>query len=225
MKALIFDSGPLINFSMNGLIPLIESLKSKFDGKFIITTPVKYEVLDRPLKVQRFELEALRIKRLFDLGILELPQSLNISEKEIKKETEKYANLANHSIQLRNNWIKIVSEAEMSCLALSSILTAKQIPNIIAIDERTTRILAEKPENLEEIISRKVHQKATLTTRNFSDFRQFKFIRSSELAYVAYKKGLLQITGPKALEAALYATKFKGSSISFEEINTLKKLK
>jgi hypothetical protein len=41
---------------------------------------------------------------------------------------------------------------------------------------------------------------------------------------VAYKKGLIRLQGKKVLEAVLYATKFKGTAISFEEIETLKKL-
>jgi hypothetical protein len=56
-------------------------------------------------------------------------------------------------------------------------------------------------------------------------FSKFKFIRSSELVYVAYKKGIINLgNNKKVLEALLYATKFKGSSISFEEINELKRL-
>src|SRR3989344_5329454 len=36
MKYLIFDAGPLINFSMNGLLPMLEKLKKEFKGQFII---------------------------------------------------------------------------------------------------------------------------------------------------------------------------------------------
>jgi len=224
-KVLILESGTIINFSMNGLIYIIEELKKKFDGKFLITSQVKYETIDRPLKVPRFELEALRVENLLDNRVIEMPSSLGISEEEIKRETKALMEIANHTIKQDGQWIKIVSEAEISCLALSSILTKRGIDNIISIDERTTRILAEKPENLEEIISKKIHQNVKLITgADFSAFSKFKFIRSSELAYVAYKKGLLKIKGPKVLEAALYATKYKGSSISHEEINALKKL-
>ena len=41
---------------------------------------------------------------------------------------------------------------------------------------------------------------------------------------VAYTKKILGLEGKKALEAALYAAKFKGAAISFEEIDTLKKM-
>ena len=117
-----------------------------------------------------------------------------------------------------------LSEAEMSCLALSDELSKIGIENIISLDERTTRILAEKPENLERILSEKLKQRIRLVASDLDLFRKYRFIRSSELVFVAYKKGIILLKGNKVLEALLYATKFHGSSISFEEINILKKL-
>ena len=161
-KILIFDSGALITLSMNGLTYLLEKLKKTFHGKFIITEEVKYEVIDRPIKVPRFELEALRIKKLLTSNILELPSSLNIDNKTIKSKTRKFMEIANQSVSSKGRWIKIISEGETSCLALSSELTKRNIENIIAIDERTTRILAEKPQNLEQIMSKKLKQKVSI---------------------------------------------------------------
>ncbi len=223
-KVLIFDSGPLINLSMNGLLYILEELKKKFDGKFIITDSVKYEVVDRPVGIHRFELGALRVEHLLDSGILELPSSLGISESDLKKETQRFMEEINHKAKFMGNWINLVSEAEMSCLALSKKLTEKGIKNIIAIDERTTRILCENPESLEKIMEEKLHHNIDMVSKDFAEFENFAFIRSSEIVYVAYKKGLVDIEGKKVLEALLYATKFHGSSISFEEIEELSKL-
>jgi len=223
-KVLIFDSGPLINLSMNGLLYLLEELKKNFDGKFIITEAVKHEVLDRPSGIPRFELGALRIESLFKNKILELPSSLEISEDKIKKKTRELMNIANHFIRVKGKWIELVSDAEMSCLALSLELAEKDIESIIAIDERTTRLLCESPENLERMISERMHERAKMVAKDLNVFRKFKIIRSPEIVYVAYKKGLVKIAGKKVLEALLYATKFKGSAISFEEINEIKKL-
>ncbi len=132
--------------------------------------------------------------------------------------------LANHCLKIRDNWLRIVSDAESSCLALSKILSNENIENIIVIDERTTRILTEKPENLRELMQQKLHSSVELFQENLKEFKNFKFIRSTELVYAAFKEGFLKLQGPKALEAALYATKYKGSSVSFDEINVLKKL-
>ncbi len=224
MKALIFDSGTLINLSMNGLLNVLEDLKKVFNGKFLITKQVKFETVDRPMGIQRFELGALRVQNLIDKGILELPPSIGIDEEVINKKLQELMDLANHSLQANGKWIKIVSEAETSCLVLSSELSKRNVENVIAIDERTTRILAEKPENLEKLISNKIHQRVQIISKNFDAFANHKFIRSSEILYVAYKKNLLGLQGKKVLEALLYATKYKGAAISFEEINELKKL-
>jgi hypothetical protein len=224
MKALIFDSGTLINLSMNGLLELIEKLRQNFDGKFLITKEVKYEIVDRPIGIYRFELGAMMVQKLIDDGILEMPSSFEISEESIKKETNNLMEIANHSVQVGGKWVKIVSEAEVSCLALSEALTEKGIENIISIDERTTRMLSENPEKMERMMSEKMHHRVYVEEKNLKPFSKFRFIRSSELVYVAFKKNLTDITGRKALEALLYATKFKGSSISFEEINELKRL-
>ena len=225
-KALIFDSGTIINLSMNGLLYILPALKKASNCRFFITRAVKYETIDRPLNVLQFELGALRIRQLLEQEVLEMPDAIGISESMLNKETRRLMSIANHSVQIkgRRDFVEIVSEAEISCLALSSELTKRKIENMIAIDERTTRILSEDPLSLKKTMSRKLQQDVEILEDNFKDFAKFRFIRSSELVYVAYKKDLLNLEGDKALEAALYATKFKGSSISFEEINVLKKL-
>ncbi len=223
-KVLIFDAGPIINFSINGMLDILEKLKNSFNGKFIITEAVKKEVVDHPINVPRFELGAIRVQALIDKGVLELSSSLNIDNEIITKETFRLMNIANHYIFSRGSWVNIMSDGEASCLALSNELNKKDIENIIAIDERTTRILAEKPENLQKIISEKIHANVKAELSNLEEFSNFRFIRSTELVYIAYKKGLLDIQGKKALEAALYATKYKGSSVTFEEIDEIKRL-
>jgi len=224
MKILILDSGTLINLSMNCLLYILEELKKISDVKFAITEQVKYETVDRPSGIPRFELGALRIKQMINQKIIELPESFNISREAIALTTEEFMNIANHMVEARNKWIQIVSDAEMSCLALSKELSEKEIENIIAIDERTTRLLAEKPENLQKIMSERLHFPVQLEKNNFEEFKKFRFIRSTELVYVAYKKNILRLKDPKALEAVLFATKFKGAAVSFDEINILKNL-
>jgi hypothetical protein len=224
MKALIFDSGALINLSMNGLLDILERLQKRWSGVFLITPQVKSEIVDRPLKIHRFELGALRIQQLFNQGLLKLPEKLNINSQELLQVTRHLLEKANHALQIKGSWLEIVSEAEMSCIALASLLNKKGVETLIAIDERTTRTLCESPRMLEQLISERMHKWAKIAGTDFSEFREYRFIRSSELVYVAHKKGLLGIEGKQALEAALYATKSKGAAISYEEIEALKKL-
>lgn len=223
MKVLILDAGPLINLSMNGLLNIFEKIKSP-SLNIIITSHVHQEVVNHPLNIPRFELGALKIKELIDKKIIQFPEEIGINISELEQETQNLLRIANSAIITNGKNIEVVSIAETSCLALSSILTKKGIQNIIAIDERTTRVLFEKPENLKELMSHKLHRKINLNLNEIKNFNKFKFIRSSELVYVAYKKGFVNLNDKRALEALLYATKYKGCAISWEEIDQLKHL-
>lgn len=224
MKIFILDSGPIINLSMNGLLYILEELKKISDIKIIITEAVKKEIIDRPMQIPRFELGAIRVEKMMEDKIIELPESIGVKKDEILKKTAEIMEILNSTIKIGEKYVNIVSEAECSCLALSKILTAENINNIIGIDERTTRTIFEKPDNLIKLMSKKLRKKVYLHNKEFKKLGNFRFIRSSEIVYVAHKKSLTNITGKKALEALIYATKYKGCSISQEEINELKKM-
>jgi hypothetical protein len=224
--AIIFDASTLISFSMNGLLDEIAKLKKIFKGKFLITEDVKYEIIDRPIQVKRFELEALRLRKLFHEKVLELPDSLGITNSEIISKKDKIIQIANSMFVGNRGNISLIHSGEASCLALSRILLDKKIPHVIAVDERTTRMLGEKPENLKDLLERKMHTKIKLQKQDFKYFRGFRFIRSTELIYVAWQKGLTDLKdGKTVLDALLYALKFKGCSISDDEIKEIKSLK
>ena len=137
-KAIIFDSGTLISFSMNGVTDILEKLRGIFDGKFIITNEVKKEVIDRPMQIKKFSLEALKTKQLLDKKILELPSSLELNEKEIFRTTNEMLNKANSTYRSGRD-IHIIDVGEASCLAVSKMLNEKGFETVIAVDERTIR--------------------------------------------------------------------------------------
>jgi hypothetical protein len=225
-KAIIFDASTLISLSMNGLIEELKELKKIFNGNFIITQEVKKELIDNPITIKKFELEALRIKELVEEKVIELPESIGINKEEISRKTEEFMNLANSMFESKREDIRLIHSGESSCLALSKILNEKGIKNILSIDERTARMLIEKPENLKSLLEKKLHTKIFFKKDNFSQFKGFKAIRSAELIYFAYKKGIVKVKdGNLVLDALLYALKYKGCAISFEEIEEIKKLK
>jgi hypothetical protein len=223
-KIIIFDSSTLINFTLNGLTEEFEGLKKIFDGKFIITKEVYAEIVDKPMTIKRFKLEALKIKRLVDEKILEMPSAIGIDDKEISKRTIEVENKANNIFFGRGNAIQLIHSGESSSLALSAILNEKKIDNVLSVDERTTRMLSEKPENLSTLLERKLHTEINVHDENLGYFKNFKFIRSTELMYVAYKKGIVKLTNHNVLDALLYALKLNGCSISDEEINQIEKI-
>lgn len=223
MKAIIFDSSTLINLTMNGLLDVLERLRKKFSGKFIITEDVRRETIERPSQIKKFELGALKIQALLDEELLEMPSSLGVSDEEIRARTREILNMVNGTFYIRNEVMHIIDAGEASCLALSEMLTRKKIDNVVAVDERTTRMLLERPDNLRKLYERKFHSSVRMRSDALLKM-DVKMIRSSELMYVAWKRKLVELKNGKVLDALLYATKFKGSAISFEEIEELKRI-
>jgi len=224
-KAIIFDAGTLISFSMNGLFAELEKLKKIFNGKFLITENVKSEVIDKPIKIRRFELEGLRIRELLNKKVLELPDSVGVLNEEISKKTNEFLDNANSTFSSKEKPVHIIDSGEASCLALSRILTEKKIIHVVAVDERTTRMIGEKPENLQKLLEKKLHIKIKPNEENFKFFKGFRFIRSAELVYVIYKKGIMKLDGESTLDALLWAVKFKGCSITEDEIKEIERMK
>jgi len=221
---IIFDASTLISFSMAGLLPELRGLKEKSNVKFIISEAVKKEAIDTPLKIKRFQLEALKIKELLDDKVLELPIVLGLDDKLIKTKTQEILDMANTTIYGADKDIHLIDLGESSALAISQILNDKKIDNVIAIDERTTRSLAETPNELKKYLEGKLHSKMTVKQEKVDFFKQFKFIRSVELIYVAYKKGVLRLKGSENLSAVLYALKYKGCAVSGKEIQEIRNL-
>lgn len=224
MKAIIFDSSTLITFSLNGLFEEFRNLKKIFNGKFIITSDVKHEIIDKPLSIKRFELEALKLKQLLDEGVLEMPESLNIKDIEISKKTQEFLNIANSTFSSNREKIHMIDSGEASCLALSRILNERKIRNVIAVDERTTRMFGEKPENLRKLFEKKLHTKICGVEKNYNFFKGFEFVRSAELIYVAYERGAVTLKNGFVLDALLFAMKFKGCAISYDEIKEIERI-
>ncbi len=225
MKYLIFDSGPLINFSMNGILDSLEKLKQSFDGEFLITKEVKEEIIDNPLTIKKFELEAIRLEELLKKGIIKLADINKEEIDELRRLRENFMTMANSMFRTKNKEVHLLDKGECAVLALSVIMKKKfnkEIP--IAIDERTTRMICERPENLRKLMEKKLHSKIIADTKSYSLFKGFKIIRSTELAYIIHKKNLFELKNPKAFEAVLYGLKFKGCSISEREVETLSRM-
>ena len=175
--------------------------------------------------MQKFQFEALKIKQLLDDKILEIPETLGINSSEISRKTQEFLDLSNSAFIGDGKEIHLIDLGEASCLALSDIATKRGIKNVSSVDERTTRMLIEKPENLKEILQKRTHANIRIDYEKLKPFKDFKIIRSTELAYIAYKKKILKVKGEDVLGAVLYGLKFNGASISDEEIAEMKRMK
>jgi len=220
-KVIIFDASTLISFAMACLFEEFRKLKKSFNGHFIITQDVKKEVIDKPMKIPRFQFEGIKVQGLVNDGILELPSAIGVKDSEIVAGTKKIMEIANSSFSDNRGDIKLISEGEASCVALSKILNEKKIENVLAIDERTMRSLCETPESLRKHLEKKFHIKVRINRENLNFFKGFRIIRSVELAYIAYKKGLVGVKGKNVLRSLVNALKYKGCAISYEEIDEI----
>ncbi|MFH1238092.1 MAG: hypothetical protein ABIH79_02585 [archaeon] len=223
MKYLIFDAGPIISLTMNGMLYVIEKLKEDFNGEFILTFQVKREVVDRPMKIKKYKLEAIQVNDMIERGVFKMSSEI-VSNQKLDVEIKKILKVTGGVLRTvqTGEKIKIIHEGEASCLAFSKLCGED---NVIVIDERTTRMLTEAPQNLKEMMERKLHTSLKVELSLLDELKDLKFIRSSEILFVAYKKGLMPIKKSKDfLDALLYGVKFKGTAISSVEIEEMKKL-
>lgn len=223
MKYLIFDAGPIISLTLNGMLPILEKLKEVFDGEFVMTPTVKNEVVDRPMKIKKFKLEAIQVQDLIDKGIFKLSDEL-IPNQKLDQEVKRILKIVNGVLRTSQSGekIEILHKGEAECLAFSQIC---KCDNVIVIDERTTRMLTEAPKSLEKMMEKKLHTPLEAQLPLLDELKRFRFIRSAELLFIAYKKGLIPIKNNRdLLDALLYGVKFKGCAISSTEVEEMKKL-
>jgi protein involved in sex pheromone biosynthesis len=171
------------------------------------------------MTIRRFELEALRMNDLYKKGVIKLAD-LSVEEvDELREIRDGLMDVANRSYKTKKKTLHLLDKGEAAALALAKIMKDKNGKDVpIAIDERTARMLVENPENLRKVLEKKFHTSVTADLKGLESFKGFKVIRSTEIVYMAFKKRLTKVRGPKALEALLYGLRFKGASISDEEI-------
>lgn len=221
MKALIFDTGPIISLTTNNLLWILKELKKEFRGDFFITQKVKRELVDIPIEIKRFKFEALQILKCIDDGILTV-----LPEKQFRHQTRKLLEIANHSVRANGSWLKLCHPAEIEVVAAALSRNA----DAVVIDERTTRLLIEDASQLGLLLERKLEHRISFDKSNLSELkkitRDLRFIRSTELALVAYERGILDslVTSfPQArkhlLQGMLWGMKLRGCAIRIEEID------
>jgi len=221
MKYLVLDAGPIIALSMNGLLPVLEKLKKKFKGEFVITPSVKREVVERPMKIKQFKLEAIKVKHLIETGVLRLTTDF-VNQNDLVKETNRILKASNGFLRSvkTGEKVEILHEGEASCLAFVNLVSEA---SLIVVDERTTRLLFESPKEMANVMGKKLHTEFDTNVGLIKDLGHFKFVRSSELVYVAYKKNLIDYgQGKDVLDALMYGLKYRGTTISSKEIEIIK---
>ncbi|MFH0868596.1 MAG: hypothetical protein V1839_00035 [archaeon] len=212
--SIFFDSSTLISLAMTCNIHWLKDLKKDYGGEFYITPAVKSETIDRGLNSLRFRYEALRLKSLVDSGVLKLYNA------DVSSETNNLLYLINNSFYAQNRPMQVVQLGEMTALAGA----LKEDADVIAVDERTTRLVVENPSALQDLFTAKLHTNIQTNKSNLQKWEKlvsekFMILRSTELALAAWKKGLLVDESKNAIIGILWALKFAGCAISESEIN------
>ena len=214
---IVFDSSSLITMSQTCISKFLTDLKQKTSAEFFISPIVFKEIVSNPMGIKRFELNAVRLKELIEKKVI-VVMELDRNAKELSSKIDL---LANSTFCVKNKPVKIMHAGEIETLALVNQLQA----DFLAVDERTTRMLMENPFSLKTAMEGKYNSKVIENKQNILEMKNLFFqcsvIRSTELIALAFEMdalaGELEKT-KQGLEAALYAAKFSGCSVSISEI-------
>jgi predicted nucleic acid-binding protein len=222
---LVFDAGPIITSTMNGLLFALPRLKETFNADFLIPQAVYNELIEKPMQTRRHKLEAYHVIEHINNNTIH-----TIDKKHLLSQTQMYLDIINTAYKAFGNPIKIIHEGEMQALVLAKSLGARTV----VVDERTTRYLLETPIRVVQRFERKLHTQITVDTekvQKFHDaFSHIQPLRSVELYTIALEQGLFNelIEGMPAknnekqfYEGLLWGLKLAGCGISQKEIYAL----
>ncbi|MFH1588250.1 MAG: hypothetical protein ABIA76_02865 [Candidatus Diapherotrites archaeon] len=220
MKRIVMDSSTIICLSEKCLTPILSNFVQKNNIELIVPSSVYRESVKKPMQIRRFELNALRIKKLVDEGLIKLAPP----DGETEERKNEILELANNVFWAGNHPFRLLHEGEAEMLAL-----LKQFKtSFAAVDERTARMIIESPKRLKQILEKRNNQSFSVDKDSLDKLNDVigkaNFVRSAELMVMAFRQGLFCSDLSEefeSLKATLYALKFAGCAISSEEIDSL----
>ncbi|MCB9358803.1 hypothetical protein H6503_02635 [Candidatus Woesearchaeota archaeon] len=224
MKAIVFDSGPVITFALNSLLDIIPFLRDRYDGIFYLCNAVHKELIEAPSRMRKFAFESMRVKKLIGENEIEVFDTSVYSE-----ETEIITEMANSIFSIKNKNLNILNPGEIDALVLAKNINA----DALVVDERTTRLLLENPMRLHAILQKKFNKNVRINKERLKEFHRhfstLKIIRSVELALIAFELDFFEDylkydTKENFVEALLWAMKLNGCAVSEREIKVFTKL-
>ncbi len=219
----VCDSSTLISIADTCNIDALALLRQKAGADFVIPPGVEEEIVVAPSRVKSLEFSALRIRRLVEDGTVRVEGAQNLASK-----TQEIADAANRLYLVGGKPLKLIHGGEAETLALLGILGAK----ILAIDEKTTRLIIEDPLKLKEMIEGEYTEKMVFDLKAYEAFRrmipQVSVIRSAELLALAAKRGFFSNFGEheeEAFHSAINALRAAGCSLAQDEMQQYEQVK
>jgi len=223
MTIVVVDSSSIISCATNCLLWVFDEMQ-KYGFKFIVPKGVKDEVIDGGLMTQKYKFEALRVMRHFTNN------TFTEYENDLRQEAGTLLNFANSSFRIKNQDLKVLQEADAEVAVLASKINA----DAIMTDEITLRLFIENTDALQGLMQHRFHTNVKVDNNRIYEFKKHvkntQVIRSADLVALAIDLGIFDLTintclpmDPKSkkdlIEGVLYALRFSGCGISFEEIN------
>ena len=224
MTVVVVDSGTIISCAMNCILWVFDELKQQ-GIRFIVPAGVKNEVIDSGLKSEKFKYEAIRVLHHFVNGTFES------YDEDLSKETSELLSYANSSFYINNKQLKVLEDTDAQVAVLAKKLNA----DALLTDERTLRLFIENPDAISGFLQNKFHTKVEVNEKSlhrFSDYMEnMPVIRSVDLVVYAIENGVFDPTIKRCsivknidcrkeiIRGLLYALRFSGCAVSFEEIN------
>ena len=210
MSVFVVDSSTIISLALNCLLDVFEKFHKK-GHRFIIPKWVYDEVVERPIRSERFGFEAYRIKQKVNKGIFEIYSG------KISDEAMAFSKYINNSFFADHHPIKIIHPADAEGMIL-----ARRIGDGLIVDERNMRLVIENPMGIKNLLQHKLHREIKVNEKNLekalSYVKDLPILRSVDLISIAWKEKIMDLDGKDELEKMLYSLKFSGCAISFDEI-------
>lgn len=220
-KTLVLDSSALISLSETCNAAALAFVKERCGVRLLAPESVFKETVETPSRIRKYGFSALRIKRLFDGGVVE-------AKKTDGAFVEELLSISNSLFSVGGRPLKLIQEGEAACVALMKQQGAK----FLAIDEKTLRLLVEAPLKLRRLLQEEYEQEIEADGRRLANWRQRVFgirvVRSSEILTVAAEKGFFKGFGAdaaQAFHAAVYALRNAGCSLTAKELAAYSQLK
>lgn len=207
---IVFDSGPLINLANNCLLDVLRFVPAEM----YIPPAVYREVYGYPSTKKMYAWSAVLINEV--IGKKVLLRTLSARERSL---VEHLDHLMNSLFYSSRGPIRIVHPGEIEAVVLAS-----EMDKVVAIDERTMRLIVEDVDALKKRLSSKIHAWVKVDKKKLEEVQDFLgdllVVRSVDLVAYAYEKGYFSSfkDSKTALRASLYALKYGGCAVSEEEI-------
>lgn len=220
---LILDSSTIITLASTCLLWVLKKLKEQKPGiEYYIPASVKKEIVDRPINSMKWGFQARRVKKAIGEGLLRLWEDSAMVD-----ETKDFLGLCNSLFEAKKRKIEIVHEGEGAVVTAAKELGA----GAVLVDEKTTRMIIEDPKKLRSLLESKLHTRVRIDLQKLKELKRYtsniKVLRSSELVFYAYNKGIIpgfEKNDSEVISSILWALRFAGCSISSEEIKEYKKI-